>query len=68
MAITDFEKESAGGGGSLDEKVKVSATDTTEDFLLSKLQAGLGISVVAQNVGANENILITNTLGLVNTI
>lgn len=43
----------------LDEKVKVSADDTTPNFLLPKLTAGVGITLTEQNPGDNENILIS---------
>jgi hypothetical protein len=49
------------GGAGLDELVKISATDTTADFLLAKLAAGPGINLVPQNVGANETLRIDNT-------
>lgn len=52
-----------GGGGaapSPDEKVKVSANDTTTRYLLQKLAAGLGITLTEQNDGADETIEITS--------
>jgi hypothetical protein len=42
-----------------DEKVKISATDTTTAYLLAKLLAGTGITLTQQNIGGNENILVT---------
>jgi hypothetical protein len=44
-----------------DNKVKVSSNDTTEDFLLSKLTAGAGITLVETNDGANETITVAAT-------
>src|SRR3990172_9790681 len=43
-------------------KVKVSANDTTEDFLESKVTAGTGISITVLNEGANEEIQVTSTI------
>ena len=40
-------------------KVKVSANDTTANFLFSKLIPGIGITLAEQNDGANETILIS---------
>lgn len=39
-------------------KVLVSSTDTTKDYLLSKLVAGNAITLTEQNHAGNENILI----------
>jgi len=39
-----------------DEKVKVSAGDTTPGFLESKLVAGSNVSLTKQNVGADETL------------
>lgn len=39
------------GGGGLDELIKISVTDTTADFLVSKLVAGTGINLVPQGLG-----------------
>jgi hypothetical protein len=41
-------------------KVKVSATDTTEDYLSQKVSAGTGIALAVLNPGANEQLSITN--------
>jgi len=40
-------------------KAKVSANDTTEDFLESKVVAGDGITVTVLNDGANEQLRVT---------
>lgn len=48
-------------GVSADEQVKVSADDTTEDYLLNKLAAGSNISLAETNGGANETITIAVT-------
>lgn len=42
-------------------KVAISANDTTLNFLINKLVAGGGITLVEQNDGANENIIISLT-------
>jgi hypothetical protein len=51
----------SGGGTGVDEKVKVSATDTTTNYLLSKLAAGAGISLTTLSPGGNESVQITAT-------
>ena len=47
------------GGSGLDVKVKVSAADTTEGFLDTKLVVGPGITKVILNGGANETLQLT---------
>lgn len=42
-------------------KVKVSSTDTTAGFLLSKLVAGTNITLTKNNPGGNETITIAST-------
>lgn len=42
-----------------DEKVKVSADDTTADFLLAKLLAGTGITLTESSPGGNEKVEIS---------
>lgn len=42
--------------GSTDEKVKVSATDTTADYLANKVVAGTNITKSILNGGANEQV------------
>lgn len=51
----------AAAAPSLDEKAKVSATDTTTDYLNSKIVAGTGISKAILNPGANETLEISAT-------
>lgn len=46
----------------IDELVKISATDTTADYLAGKIAAGTNIDLVVQDAGADETISI-NTLG-----
>jgi len=51
-------------GGGVDEKSKISATDTTTGFLETKIVAGNNVTLTKQNTGANENIKIdVNTSG-----
>lgn len=50
-----------GGGGGADEKVKISSTDTTTDYLLNKLQAGVNVTLTQVNAGTNEKINIDAT-------
>ena len=45
-------------GGSVDEKVKVSANDTTADYLLAKLAAGSRIAITELNDGGDEDAQI----------
>ena len=49
------------GGGDADEKVKVSANDTTEGYLNGKLVAGTGITLTENNNGGNETLTIAAT-------
>lgn len=46
-----------------DHFVKISSSDTTQGYLMSKLVAGSGISFTKINPGGNEMLLITNTGG-----
>ncbi len=55
-------REAVGAG--TDEKVKVSADDTTSDYLLNKLAAGTNISLTETNPGADEDVTVAVT-GLV---
>lgn len=48
-------------GASNDEKVKVSANDTTEGYLNGKLVAGSNITLTENNDGANETLTIAST-------
>ena len=48
----------AAPGSSTDEKVGVSANDTTPDFLLNKLAAGNLITLTELNDGADEDVQI----------
>jgi hypothetical protein len=49
------------GGTSLDIKAKVSAADTTTDYLDSKIVVGAGLTKTILNPGANEQIQLVNT-------
>jgi hypothetical protein len=40
------------------DRVKVSSNDTTTDYLLNKLAAGIGISLTETNPGGNEDVTI----------
>ena len=42
-------------------KVKISSTDTTIDYLINKLVAGTGITITQQNMGSDEDLLISST-------
>lgn len=44
-----------------DGKVKVSVTDTTSDYLISKIIAGSGIAIDQNNIGGNESLTIRAT-------
>lgn len=48
-------------GGGDDEKVKVTANDTTADYLLAKLAAGTGIAITEINDGGDEDAQIAVT-------
>lgn len=61
---TDTDWIAVGGTGGGDEKVKVSADDTTTSYLLSKLDAGTGIQLTELNPGANEQVRVTATTTL----
>ena len=43
-----------------DELVKISANDTTSDYLVAKLVAGTDISIVETNDGGNETLVINS--------
>ncbi|MEM2159603.1 MAG: hypothetical protein QXN55_01460 [Candidatus Nitrosotenuis sp.] len=45
-----------------DQFVKVSATDTTSGYVLTKLVPGIGISLTQNNAGGNETVTISNTV------
>lgn len=42
-------------------QVKISATDTTADYLFSKLVAGTGVTLTQNNAGGNETITIASS-------
>jgi hypothetical protein len=44
-----------------DEKIKISATDTTAGYLETKIAAGTGIAVAIEDSGGNEYISVENT-------
>lgn len=50
------------GSSSDSNQVKVTANDTTPNYLFPKLEAGTGISLLVQNPGGDENILISSTV------
>lgn len=52
------------GGGDTDEKTKVSANDTTANYLESKLVAGSNITLTTNNDGGNETITIASAGGV----
>lgn len=45
-----------------DEKVKISANDTTAGYLNGKLVAGTGISLTENNDGSNETLTVASTI------
>lgn len=51
---------SSAANGSGSDTVKVSANDTTSNFLFAKLVQGAGITLTEQNDGGNETILISS--------
>jgi len=53
----------ASAGGSDTFKTKVSGTDTTEDFLESKIVAGSNITITKLNSGGNEQLEIASSGG-----
>ena len=57
------------GGSSADEKSKVSATDTTTDYLENKIVAGTNITITKQNTGSDETLQISasGSVGEANT-
>ena len=50
------------GGGGDDEKVKVSANDTTAGFLNGKLVAGTGVTLTEGSDGGNETLTIASSV------
>ena len=56
--IQSINTAGGGGGGGADEKVKVSANDTTEGYLNGKLVAGTNITLTENNDGSNETLTI----------
>jgi hypothetical protein len=50
----------AGGGGSDGYNVKVTSSDTTPDFLQSKIVAGSNVTLAILNPGANEQLRISS--------
>ena len=56
-------KRKAQGGAGADEKAKVSANDTTANFLKNKFVAGTGVTIEEQNDGGNETLKINATGG-----
>ena len=59
--IQSINTAGGGGGGGADEKVKVSANDTTEGYLNGKLVAGTNITLTENNDGSNETLTVTAT-------
>lgn len=55
------------GGAAVDERVKVSANDTTPDYLIAKLVAGTGIALAELGDGGDETLQIENTSGAFGT-
>lgn len=51
----------SGGAGGPDEKVKVSTTDTTTDFLTEKVVAGSGMTINILSSGADEQMELVCT-------
>jgi Chaperone of endosialidase len=51
----------ASGGATADEKVKVTSSDTTTNYLFSKVIAGTGITFVVVNPGGNEQLQINSS-------
>jgi len=49
-------------GSLTDEKVKISANDTTSNYLLSKIAEGTGITITEVDDGGNEQVEITCTV------
>lgn len=47
------------GGVGVDEKVKISSTDTTKDFLNPKISVGANIAKTILNSGSNEQLELT---------
>lgn len=70
ITITEYETgkfEISATAISENYKNKVSATDTTPDYLFPKLVAGTNVTLTKQNTGGNENIKIDATdTGMIN--
>jgi hypothetical protein len=56
---SDYNTEWVTGGSGADELVKISSNDTTAGYLNGKLVAGLGVSFVENNDGANETLTVS---------
>jgi hypothetical protein len=50
------------GGNATDEKIKITAADTTAGYLGAKVAAGTGIQLTTTNPGANETLTIACTV------
>jgi hypothetical protein len=57
-----FWTQNFGNTGLSNSKIKVSATDTTPDYLLNKLVVGAGITLTQNNIGGNETITVASTI------
>jgi hypothetical protein len=53
--------QAAAGSDTRFTKVKITASDTTPNYLQSKLAAGTGISITKENAGADEDLKIAVT-------
>ena len=62
-----FSYNTGGGGGGTDEKVKVTAADTTANYLFDKISASNGLTQEIINAGANEKLQL-NYVGYVTTV
>lgn len=62
LIVAEILTMSAGvSGGGTDENIKISANDTTSDYLINKLVAGSGITLSEDNDGGNETITIESS-------
>jgi len=52
------------GSASLDELVKISANDTTSDYLNGKLNVGSSLTITENNDGSNETLTIDTSIPL----